>query len=87
MNKLDAEIAAIVKTISAAWAESHPDIPSDRIASAAGLVIGAKLANVLHGLGTVAENDPARVTEITLTIDWVNEMDAGLAATLSRGDA
>ena len=65
---------------------AHPDIPSDRIATAAGFVIGAKLANVLHGMATVALNDPARVTEIKLTIDWVNEMDVGLAAILSRDD-
>ena len=85
MREINAEIEAIVDAIKAAWAKSHPDIPSDRIAFAASCVIGAKLGNVLHGLRTVAENDPARVTKIELTIDWVNEIDAGLAELLRRG--
>ena len=82
---MNAEIEAIVETITEAWAKSHPDIPSDRIEYAAAVVIGAKLGNLLRSLKIVAENDPTKVMMIEIPIDWVNEIDVGLAELLRGG--
>ena len=86
MTDMNAEIASIVETITAEWAKRHPDIPSDRISFAASVVIGAKMGNLLRSLRMVADNDPTRVTTVEITIDWVHDIDAGLAELLRRGD-
>ena len=48
-----------------------------------GIVLGVKVRQLLEGMKDVALNDPSRVTEIRITVDWANtEMDAALSLPL-----
>ena len=80
MSKLDDKVAEVTKTITQAWATTHPDIPSRKIAQACETVIATKMFHLLDGLGAVADNDPSRVTKIEITVDWEYEMDVALSA-------
>ena len=48
-------------------------------------VIDAKVLQLIEGMGAVASNDPARVTDITLRLDWMQEI-ADCLDQLSAGD-
>ena len=78
------KIAVVVNAAMDRFGVMHPDIPRELIATAAAVVIGNKVAIVLHAMQELLDR-PERVTEIKIDACWQDEMDAAFQRLLDMG--